>query len=223
MIIFIILLGIMIGLVLDEIIIRISFEITNGKSLKIKQNKFKCIVTFFNEVHFSMFTFNIINILIVSLCVMTFIISFLKFGVDTLFFKAIVLDSILIVISFIDLKCNIIPNVIVIATIISGLLFVIVGGNSFFSTIVGMLIGGGIMFLLALVPHAIGGGDIKLMFALGAFLNAPKIILTLLLAFIFAALASIILLLFKIKGRKDHIPFGPFLSLGCFIVFHFLK
>ena len=206
MVFFIILLGLLIGMVLDVIINRISCNIAEGKTLKIEQKRFKFI-----------------NISIVTLCVVTFLISFLKFGLNISFFKAIVLDSMLIVVSFIDLKYRLIPNVIVMGTLISGLLFGLLGGNSFFSSIIAMFVGGGIMFLLALVPHAIGGGDIKFMFALGTFLSAPKIIFTLLFAFIFAAVASLILLLFKIKGRKDHIPFAPFLSLGCFIVFHFLK
>jgi leader peptidase (prepilin peptidase)/N-methyltransferase len=68
-----------------------------------------------------------------------------------------------------------------------------------------------------------GGGDIKLMFALGSFLGYIKTLWALVLAFIFAAVFSIVLLILKIKHRKDYIPFGPFIALGTFISFLFLK
>jgi leader peptidase (prepilin peptidase)/N-methyltransferase len=84
-------------------------------------------------------------------------------------------------------------------------------------TILGMICSGVILFLLALIPNAMGGGDIKLMFSIGAFLGLNTTLWALLLAFIISSIISIALILLKIKGTKDYIPFGPFLSLGSFI------
>ncbi len=149
-------------------------------------------------------------------------ISFSKFGFNKFFLKAVILDSILIVVSFIDFQYKIIPNILVGITLFVGIIFVLFDNISIINTLLGMLIGGGILFLLALIPKAIGGGDVKLMFALGLFLTPQKVVETLLLAFVFSALISLVLLIFKIKGRKDYIPFGPFLAFGCFVTFHFI-
>jgi len=136
--------------------------------------------------------------------------------------KALVLGSILIIISFVDLMHQIIPNFMVIITLVTGILFLMVGDISFASALLGMLLGGGLLFLLALIPGAMGGGDIKFMFALGLFLGLNKTLWSLFLAFIIAAIISGFLLLFKLKGRRDVIPFGPFLALGSFISFLFM-
>ena len=93
---------------------------------------------------------------------------------------------------------------------------------SFASSLIGMFVGGGVLFLLAFIPNAMGGGDIKWMLALGSFLGTQKVLIALFLAFIFAAVISILLLIFKIKGRKEFIPFGPFLAIGCFVSFHII-
>ncbi|MFT5872943.1 MAG: leader peptidase (prepilin peptidase)/N-methyltransferase [Clostridium sp.] len=147
------------------------------------------------------------------------VISFLQIGINVIFVQALVLNSILIVVSFIDIEHQIIPNKIIIFTLVIGLLFSFIDNISFMSAVGGMLLGGGLMLLLALVPGSLGGGDIKLMFVLGIFLGTKGTLFALFLAFIIASIISILLLLFKIKKRKDYIPFGPFLALGSFIAF----
>jgi leader peptidase (prepilin peptidase)/N-methyltransferase len=61
-----------------------------------------------------------------------------------------------------------------------------------------------------------GGGDIKLMLAAGFYLGGSLTILALFLAFLTGSVVGIILLVFQIKGRKEPIPFGPFLAQGIF-------
>ncbi|MBC8061258.1 MAG: prepilin peptidase [Clostridiaceae bacterium] len=159
---------------------------------------------------------------IVGITSVAVLISFLKFGLSSLFIKAMILNCILIVVSFIDFQHQVIPNNMVIITLLSGILFTFLCDITIVNSLIGMFVGGGVLFLLALVPNVMGGGDIKWMFALGSFLGTQKVMVALFLAFIFAAVISILLLVFKIKGRKDHIPFGPFLALGCFASFHII-
>lgn len=72
--------------------------------------------------------------------------------------------------------------------------------------------------LLNLVSNGgMGGGDIKLMFSLGLFLGIQKTIITIIFTFIIAGVISIFLLITKIKGRKDKIPFVPFITIGFII------
>lgn len=155
------------------------------------------------------------------LCGILFIISYLKLGINIKLIEALALDCMLILVSYIDFQFRIIPDKFAIITLIIGVVFSFICRMNFVSTISGMLLGGGLLLLLALIPNAMGGGDVKLMFAFGSFLGPYRVLLSLSFAFIISACISIFLLIFKIIGRKDHIPFGPFLAAGSFIAFHF--
>jgi len=87
------------------------------------------------------------------------------------------------------------------------------------SGIVEALIGGGIglvvMLLLALLYRGgIGFGDVKMAGLMGIMVGFPRIMVALLLAILGGGLVAGILLDLKLKGRKEAIPFGPFLSLA---------
>lgn len=208
--------GLVTGCFLSIIIKKISSVVTKKENTKNYIN----VMDSKKLKNHTKFTRTIIVILISGLL---FLISFLQIGLNIIFIKALVLNSILIVVSFIDIEYQIIPNKIIIFTLAIGVLFSFVDDISFMSALVGMILGGGLLFLLALVPGVLGGGDIKLMFVLGIFLGSKAVFFALFLAFIIASVISILLLLFKIKKRKDYIPFGPFLALGSFIAFHFLN
>lgn len=188
--------GVIVGSLLNVIINRISYRIDKEKG---RNNNLNPWVLFISG---GLFT-----------------ILFLKIGMNIIFFKGIVLASILIIVSFVDIKHRVIPDYMVIVTVIIGAIFSFSGEISFVNSIVGMVVGGGILFLLALIPGALGGGDVKIMFGIGIFLGFNRTLWAVVLAFAFASVISIFLLVFKIKGRKDNIPFGPFLALGSCISF----
>lgn len=77
------------------------------------------------------------------------------------------------------------------------------------------------LLLLALVARqGFGMGDVKLGALLGAFLAFEGwsiLVVGSVGAFVLGGVVSILLLAFRIKGRKDSIPFGPFLVLGAYI------
>ena len=78
------------------------------------------------------------------------------------------------------------------------------------------------MLLLSLViSGAFGGGDIKLMFALGLYLGWKNTLLGFFFAVLTAGAYACILLAKKKAGRKDHFPFGPFLCAGAAIALFF--
>lgn len=64
-----------------------------------------------------------------------------------------------------------------------------------------------------------GGGDIKLVFLLGLLLGPQKSLLALFIAFNSAAIIGVVLIATRRKGRRDVIPFGPFLIAGTIIAF----
>jgi leader peptidase (prepilin peptidase) / N-methyltransferase len=162
------------------------------------------------------------EVIVALICGFLFLIGFLRFGINIIFIKFILLSFISIIVSLIDFKHQIIPDSIVILTFILSVLTISIFAFdvSFTDTVLGMLVGGGLLFILALIPGAMGGGDVKFMFALGSFLGLNITLWALLLAFVLASCISIMLLLFKVKGRKEHIPFGPFLSVGSLIAFY---
>lgn len=133
----------------------------------------------------------------------------------------------LIVLSFIDLKLKIIPDVITLPFIIAGL-----GVNLYFkwpdwpvvlkTNGLGALIGGGTLLILAEVisrlkkRDAMGGGDIKLAAMLGAFLGFKPLIFVFFVASVLALIYAFAVL-FSSRDKDQTIPFGPFLSLGAII------
>jgi leader peptidase (prepilin peptidase) / N-methyltransferase len=158
----------------------------------------------------------------IILCtIISFTISFKIYETPMLLVKALVLDSILIITAFIDLKHHLIPNKTVLFTLIMGVILIPIGDITLISAVWGMVIGGTILFLMALIPNALGGGDIKFMFALGIFLGFRRSLAALFFTFISAGIICAVLLLLNLKKRKEYIPFGPFIALGSFISYHF--
>jgi leader peptidase (prepilin peptidase)/N-methyltransferase len=138
--------------------------------------------------------------------------------------------ALLIAISFIDLDFTIIPDRIVYSGIIAGLLFAVIMSvlqgdyKIFMYRILGAVIGAVIIIIIAVVGSAVfrkdamGGGDVKLMGMIGAFLGAwPHIPLTLILASFLGSIIGIALIIANKKKMGSAIPFGPFLSLGALI------
>jgi len=79
-------------------------------------------------------------------------------------------------------------------------------------------IAGGLFLAIVLLSRGgMGGGDVTLIAALGFVIGIKYILLTIFLSFILGAIISIILLVTKLKTRKDPIPFGPFIVLAFFI------
>ena len=64
---------------------------------------------------------------------------------------------------------------------------------------------------------ALGGGDVKMMAALGLWFGVNGIITTASVGFIIGGIAAIVMLLFKVHGRKDFFAFGPLLIIGAVV------
>jgi len=141
-----------------------------------------------------------------------------------LFYLALYLFyGILIIISFIDLKERIIPDVLSLPFIAVGFIL------SFFirilspvDSLLGILAGGGSLLIIAIVgsklfkKEAMGGGDIKLAAMIGAFLGWKLTLLALFLGFFLGSIIGVVVLVTS-KNKSDVLPFGPFIALGTFI------
>ena len=75
-----------------------------------------------------------------------------------------------------------------------------------------------VLVLLAILGRgALGGGDVKMMAVLGLWLGVNGIIIAASVGFIIGGIAAIVMLLFKVHGRKDFFAFGPFLIIGAVV------
>ena len=153
-----------------------------------------------------------------------YLIIYLTYGLSVQALIYIILSSALIIIAFIDLNEQIVPDVISLPGIVIGfILSFFVHYISFINSALGVLVGGGIILIIGLggsvifKKEAMGGGDVKLAAMIGAFLGWRYIIISLFLGFFLGALAGIFLIISKIKSREDVVPFGPFIVLGSFI------
>jgi len=153
-----------------------------------------------------------------------YLMIYLIYGLTIQTLIYIILSSALIIIAFIDLNQQIIPDVISLPGIVIGFIIsFFVPYISFVNSALGVVIGGGIILIIGLggsviyKKEAMGGGDVKLAAMIGAFLGWKYIIISLFLGFFLGALAGIILIMSKIKSKEDAIPFGPFIVLGSFI------
>ncbi|RPJ00708.1 MAG: prepilin peptidase [Deltaproteobacteria bacterium] len=149
---------------------------------------------------------------------------FLRFGLSVAYLIYFAFLCSLIVITVIDLYHQIIPDVISLPGIGVGLLAsLVLPGITFWNSLVGVLLGGGSLFIVATVyqwlfkREGMGGGDVKLLAMIGAFLGWKVVILTILLSSLIGSVVGIVMIVVKGKDFKYAIPFGPFLAAGAVI------
>lgn len=158
---------------------------------------------------------------------------FFQFGFSLTFFVGFVFATALIVISFIDLDVRIVPDVISLPGIGVGFAFSVLGyffiGDSLtiipspLSALLGIIVGGGFLLLVAWAyeyftgVEGMGGGDIKLLAMIGAFLGWPSIPVTLFFASLAGSIIGLTIMLIKGVDSKYALPFAPFLCVGALL------
>ena len=147
--------------------------------------------------------------------------TFWKYGLSLQYVAAFLFAAVLVVITFIDFDHQIIPDVISLPGIpVFFLLAVFVMGLGFLDSLLGLLIGGGFLYLIAVGyelltrREGMGGGDIKLLAMIGAFLGWKSLFFVVFMSSILGAVVGVVLILLKGKDMKYAVPFGPFLSIA---------
>jgi leader peptidase (prepilin peptidase)/N-methyltransferase len=130
---------------------------------------------------------------------------------------AIVFVFLLVVITFIDLDVQLIPDRLTYPGIALGLAFSLLQGRAGAALLSGAGAAALILVIIIASRGGMGGGDVKLAGMMGAFLAWPGIAVAMLSAFIIGGLVGIALLALRLKGRKDAIPFGPSLAAGALV------
>ena len=150
-----------------------------------------------------------------------FAVGALRFGLTPALLPALILFSALIAVTVIDLDHQLIPDSITLPGIVVGFLVSVATQRlSWLDSLMGVLVGGGIFLVIILASRGgMGGGDMKLGAMIGAFLGWKSTLVALLLAVILGGIAAVFLLTTGARGRKDPIPFGPFLALSAVVSF----
>ena len=152
-----------------------------------------------------------------------FVMEYEAVGLAPLLPVRILFACVLIVLFAIDLEHQLLPNVITLPALVVGLAASLVFPPGIRDALIGALIGGGILFLIAEVyfrlrnEEGMGMGDVKMLAMIGAFLGWKLTILTLILASIGGSVVGIVILVTQRGNLKAAIPFGTFLALGALL------
>ena len=145
------------------------------------------------------------------------------FGAGVELAVALFYGCLFLVIGIIDIQKGLILNVLIYPAMIIALVFALfLSDVEIVPDLANASIGGGIglaLFTLILLASrgGMGMGDIKMAALIGLVIGFPHLIVALLLAIIAGGLVATLLLVSKRKGRKQSLPFGPFLSFGALI------
>lgn len=159
--------------------------------------------------------------LVEMLCAVLFLGVYLRYGLTMEALAGFVFAVILLAAAFIDLDQGIIPDRLTYPGIVMGLLlsFWTLG---FLPSLYGTLAFGGLMFAIAFISNGgMGGGDIKMAGAIGAFTGIAGSAVTLIMASLLGSVFGLGVIAVKKGGRKTPIKFGPFLALSAYTAYLF--
>lgn len=182
-----------------------------------------------------------VYLLVELLTALMFVALYNHYGLTYNFFVNLVLVCCLIIATFVDIKHRIIPDEVSLGGIVVGFILTSIRGfnlspfsfriSPLLNSLSGIIVGAGVIYLTGKLfdlvyfkllkrppiqgeTESMGGGDVKLLAMIGAFLGWQRALLTFFLAPFFGAVVGIINLI----AKKDHtIPYGPFLALSAII------
>lgn len=146
-----------------------------------------------------------------------------RFGLNASFAVYYVWTCALLVITFIDLDHQIIPDSLSIGGIVAGLALVWWMPVSYLDALIGLGLGAGLLiaviygYFFLTGKHGMGGGDVKLLGMIGVFTGWQGVLFTIFTGSLAGSLVGIPWALLQRKNMQTAIPFGPFLALGAFI------
>jgi leader peptidase (prepilin peptidase)/N-methyltransferase len=108
-----------------------------------------------------------------------------------------------------------IPNWRILLILIAGLIVALVSQEvSWLERVIGFISAGGVLLIIEVLTGGLGGGDVKLMAAVGFYLGWKLTLWSMLLASVIGGFAGIVILASGKGKLKTEIPFGPILVVG---------
>jgi leader peptidase (prepilin peptidase) / N-methyltransferase len=157
-------------------------------------------------------------------CGVLWVAMALRFGADWALPAYLVLVSALLALSMIDFDTFLLPNKIVyplaaalVALFGAAALLDDAGGDYVRALLGGLAAYAFFLTVHLIAPRGMGFGDVKLSFSLGValgWISWGSVFVGLFLGFLLGAVIGVILIATKVRSRRDHVPFGPFLAAG---------
>lgn len=152
-----------------------------------------------------------------------FVAHYLIFGWTPLLAVRLLFAAGLVALFAIDLEHHLLPDAITLPGIVVGLAASVFLPPGLLNAIVGMLAGGGVLWLIGEAYYryageeGMGGGDVKMLAMIGAFLGWQLVLLTLVLSSLAGAVIGLLVIAIRRGGMKYALPYGTFLSISAMI------
>jgi leader peptidase (prepilin peptidase)/N-methyltransferase len=152
-----------------------------------------------------------------------------RFGIEPVVLPALLFISTMIIIFFIDLEYQIIPNVVVLPVAVIGLVAMVAISLTtkdpdfpvwWAFPLSGLIAAAVFLSIAVAVPKGMGMGDVKMVGMMGFFLGRSAA-LGIFIGVLLGSLIGIGLMVAGKKGRKSRLPLGPFLAVGALIAFFY--
>jgi leader peptidase (prepilin peptidase) / N-methyltransferase len=152
-----------------------------------------------------------------------FMIHGLVFGWSAILIPRLVFACAMVVLFAIDLEHHLLPDVITLPGIVVGLIASTVLPPGIIDALIGVVIGGGVLWVIGEAyfhysgHEGMGGGDVKMLAMIGAFLGWKLVLVTLVLSSIAGSLIGLFVIVIRKGGMKYALPYGTFLALGALV------
>ena len=158
--------------------------------------------------------------LVELLTLVLFLVHWWVFGWSALMVVRLAFACALLVLFAIDFEHHLLPNVITLPGIAVGLIVSTVVPPGLRDAAIGTLLGGGVLWLIGEAYYryagqeGMGGGDVKMLAMIGAFLGWKLVLVTLVLSSVAGSLIGMLVIALRRGDMKYALPYGTFLALG---------
>ena len=152
-----------------------------------------------------------------------FVLHYLVFGLSGLLVARLVLASALVVLFAIDLEHHLLPDVITLPGIVAGLAFSAVLPPGIRDAILGVVAGGGVLWLIGEAYYryagdeGMGGGDVKMLAMIGAFLGWKLMIVTLVVSSFAGSFVGLLVIARATRRHEVRAPVRDVPALGALV------
>lgn len=160
------------------------------------------------------------NLVIIAVMAICCLFLYIEYGLSIGLLKYAILLILLLAACIVDLKSGKIPDKVVLAGILTGIVFSAINGpkDVAFKLISGIIAALLLLLISWLSKGGVGMGDVKLAAFLGVYLGLGMTISVLSVSVILSGIAAAVILLSKKAGKNGTIPFAPFILLGTVIL-----
>lgn len=148
---------------------------------------------------------------------------YLVFGWTPLLAVRLVFAAAMIALFVIDLEHQLLPDAITLPGIVVGLIASLILPPGLVAAVIGVVAGGGFLWTVGEAYYryagqeGMGGGDVKMLAMVGAFLGWKLTLLTLIIASFLGSIIGLLIVVLRFGGMKSALPFGTFLAVAALL------